>query len=108
CAHLVKRQHAREMRSAAHRSPIDLRQREESILSGKDHVARPADSDAASQDEAVDGRDHGYLACAYGFERQKVASIELDDALGMPLHFLEIDARTEAPAGRADEHDTHI
>ena len=67
-AHLLQRQHAHQVRGAAHRAAVDLGQREVGVVGREDHVARAADADAAAEHEAVHGGDHRHPAVVDGAE----------------------------------------
>ena len=54
------------------------------------------------------GRDDGHLAGAHGAKREEIAAIELDDALRVRLHLLDVDAAAESLALGSDQHHAHL
>ena len=105
---LVQGEHAGKMTGPAHGAAINLGQREIGVVCSDDCVRRPANADAAADDEFVDGSYYGHFGIADRFESQIVAAVEHSNAIGVRLHLLDIHAAAKAPAFRADKNAVHF
>ena len=108
-AHLVQRQHAREVRRAAHGAAIDLRQGEVGILRGDDDVARAADADAAADHEARARRvTTGTSQPRTARKVRKLPRFSSTMRSRVLLHLLDVDAGAEALALGAHQQAAHL
>jgi hypothetical protein len=105
-AHHVLRHEPRQVRRCAKGASFHLGQPEGGVVRGDNDVGVADQTDAAAHAEAVDGGDHGHRAFIDRAERRIAATVGVDErgeALGF-LHLLDVDARVEAPALRAQDH----
>ncbi len=105
-AHQVLGDQAGEVRGGAERSAVDLRDAEVGVVAGDHGVGVADEADATAEAEAVHGRDDRDGALVDGLEGREAAAVGADErveAAGL-LHLLDVDARVEALALRA-QHD---
>ena len=103
-AYFVQRNHSGEMRRAAHGPAVDLRQREERVVRGNDHIAGAANADTAANHEAMYRSNHRHFASTNGLEGEEVAAVQLNDALRVRLHLFNVHAGAKAAPFGADKH----